>query len=244
MSGTGSASGCGRFRRHPRTAPARRCPGKRRRPAPGPIRPGSRADPGPRRAGGRPRDGPGGAGRLTPACVEQRNGHPPGAQRNSPGLAEVDELQREAEIVALDQGDHGLQVVFLLRRHAQFLALHLGADALGPLIPDQLGDLSRVILGDALLEADAETELLPGRLRVTGVQGLERHTPPDQLVLEDVEDGIGPVLAVRANLYGLARPGDAGPDTTEVEPGTDLLGGLVQGVVHFLLVDSADDVEE
>src|SRR5215468_594210 len=132
MSGTGWGTGCRPFRRRPRTTPARRCHGKRRRPAPGPVPPGRPAD------------------------------HEASflSGISWPGLAEVDELQCQAELVAFHQGYHGLQVVLLLRGHAELVALHLGADALGPLVPDQLGDLPRVVLGDALLEADGEPELL------------------------------------------------------------------------------------
>src|SRR5215475_9994047 len=39
------------------------------------------------------------------------------------------------------------------------------------------------------------------------------------------------------------RPGDGCADAAEVEPGADLLGRLVEGVVDFLPVDTADDVE-
>src|SRR6516164_917752 len=216
MSATDCRTGCRPFRRRPRTTPARRRHGKRRRPTPGPVPPGRQADHGASFLSGK-------AGR---------------------GLAEVDELQRQAELVAFHQGYHGLQVVLLLRGHAELVALHLGADALGPLIPDQLGDLPRVVLGDALLEADGEPELLAGGLRVTWVQGLERHAPPDQLVLEHVQDGLGAVLAVGADLDGLPGPGDRGAHPAEVEPVADLLTGLVQGVVDLLLVDPADYVEE
>src|SRR5215469_7346693 len=216
MSGTGCGTGCRPFRRPPRTTPARRCHGKRRRPAPGPVPPGRPTDHGLRFSAE-------GAGR---------------------GLAEVDELQRQAELVAFYQGYHGLQVVLLLRGHAELVALHLGADALGPLVPDQLGDLPRVVLGDALLEADGEPELLTGWLRVAGVQRLERDAPPDQFVLEHVQDGLGPVLAVGADLDKLPGPGDRGAHPAEVEPRTDLLGRLVQGIIDLLLVDPADDVEE
>src|SRR5215831_14021231 len=182
---------------------------------------------------GRPAPGPAAPGRQADARLRLRA-----------LSAEVDELQRQAELVAFHQGYHGLQVVLLLRGHAQLVALYLGADALGPLVPDQLGDLPRVILGDALLEADGEPELLTGGLRVAGVQRLERHAPPDQLVLEHVQDGLGPVLAVGADLDGLPGPGDRGAHPTEVEPVADLLGGLVQRVVDLLPVDPADYVEE
>src|SRR6266480_539858 len=58
-----------------------------------------------------------------------------------PRLAVVDELQGQAEVFALHQGDDRLQVILLLGRDAQLLALHLGPDALRPLIPDELGYL-------------------------------------------------------------------------------------------------------
>jgi heat shock protein HtpX len=61
-------------------------------------------------------------------------------------LAAVGELEREVEVLGLEQAHHGLQVVSALGRHAQLLALDLGLDALGPLIPDDLGHLLRVVL--------------------------------------------------------------------------------------------------
>src|SRR5699024_2136305 len=67
-------------------------------------------------------------------------------------LAVVDELDRDIQIGALDQGDHGLQVVALLTRDAQLIALDLGLDALGPLIADQLRDLLRVLGRDPLAQ--------------------------------------------------------------------------------------------
>src|SRR5262252_3848471 len=38
-------------------------------------------------------------------------------------------------------------------------------------------------------------------------------------------------------------PGDGCAHAAEVEPGADLLGSLVEGVVDFLPIDAADDVE-
>ena len=62
--------------------------------------------------------------------------------------AVVDELDGEVEVLALDQGLDGLQVVAALAGHAEFLALDLGLDALRALVADQLGQLLRVLLGD------------------------------------------------------------------------------------------------
>ena len=67
-------------------------------------------------------------------------------------LPVVDELQGEVEFLAFQQADHRLQVVLFLRRDAKLLALDLSPDAFGPLVPDDLGDLLGVVLGDALLE--------------------------------------------------------------------------------------------
>src|ERR1022692_489479 len=54
----------------------------------------------------------------------------------------------------------------------------------------------------------------------------------------------GTFLAVRANLHGvIAGPADGRAHIAEIETGADLLGRLVERVVHLLTVDLADDVE-
>src|ERR1017187_6948227 len=190
----------------------------------------------------------GGAG-LRAGCSLGRAGLRAGRSESREGparwrLPEVDELQREIEFLALDQGDHGLQVVLLLRGDAQFLALHLSAYAFGPLVPDDLADLLGVLLRDPLLEADGDPVLLAGELRLARVEGFQRHLAPDQLVLEYVEHRAGTFLAVRANLHGvIAGPADGRAHIAEIETGADLLGRLVERVVHLLTVDLADDVE-
>src|SRR6266542_5430926 len=184
------------------------------------------------------------------SCSPPR-GRPGGrpARRSPPGwrpatLAEVDELQRQVEILALDQGDHGLKIILFLGGDAQFLALDLGPHALRPLITDDLADLLGVVLRDALLERDPEPVLLARGLRVARIHALPRDLAPDQLVLEHVEHGLGPLLAVGPDLHAMVPgPADGGADAAEVEAGRDLLGRLVEGVVDFLAVDLADDVE-
>src|SRR6516164_4479626 len=158
--------------------------------------------------------------------------------------AVVGELQGEVEVLGLEQADDGLEVVLLLRRDPEFLALDLGTDAAGALVPDDLGDLLRVLLGDALLQADRDAVLLAGCPRLGRVQVLERDAALDQFFLEDVEDGLSALLAVGAYLHSvLTRPGDGRAHAAEVEPGADLLGRLVKRVVRFLAVDLADDVK-
>src|SRR5215510_5579723 len=156
----------------------------------------------------------------------------------------VDELHREVEILALDQCDDLLQVVLLLRRDAELVALDLDLDALGSLVADQLADLLGLVLGDALLDAGGDLDLPAGRTGVAGVEGLERDAALDQLALEHVEDRERPVLGVRAHLDAvLALPLDRRAGVLEVEPLRDLAGGLVERVVDLLPVDLAHDVE-
>jgi heat shock protein HtpX len=89
------------------------------------------------------------------------------------GSAVVDELHGEVEVLAFEQADDRLQVVAALRGNAQFLTLDLCLDALRPLVPDDLGDLLGVLLGDALLEGNRDAVLLAGHLRIRRVQVLE-----------------------------------------------------------------------
>src|SRR6202012_1134191 len=158
--------------------------------------------------------------------------------------AVVDKLQSEVEVLALEQGDDRLQVVLLLGRDPQLVPLDLRLDALGALVPDDLAKLLGVVLGDAFLEADGQPVLLARQLGLAGVQHLERDPALDQLVLEHVEDGVGPLLAVGPDLPPLLPgPGNRGADVAEIEPLADLLARLVQRVVDLLPVELGHDVE-
>src|SRR5215470_10961856 len=183
---------------------------------------------------------------MCPVCAlpGRSSGNGPPATCAGHVSAVVDELQGQAEVFALHQGDDRLQVILLLGRDAQLVALCLGPDSLRPLIPDELGDLPGVVGGDAFLEADPEPVLLAGEPRVAGIEGLERDPALDQLLLEHVEHRLGPLLAVGADVDGtVPGPGDGCAHAAEVEAGADLLGRLVEGVVDFLPIDAADDVE-
>jgi hypothetical protein len=83
-----------------------------------------------------------------------------------------------------------------------------------------------------------------GHPGLSRVEVLQRDAALDELLLEDVEHGAGALLTVGPDLHAaLTRPGDGRPDAPEVEPGTDLLGGLVKRVVGLLAVDLRSDVE-
>ncbi|TSI16731.1 hypothetical protein FO013_07755 [Brevibacterium aurantiacum] len=130
--------------------------------------------------------------------------------------AVVDELQVEIEILALEQGDDFLQVVALLRAHAQLLALDLCLDALGALVSDVLRDLLRIVFVDALFEAGIDAVFLARRIGFAVFEGLQRDAALDQLRLEDVEDRLDAVLADGLHLDGFSGPGDRGVGAAEI----------------------------
>src|SRR4051794_2120727 len=172
-----------------------------------------------------------------------------GKVRRSPGAetgdsAVVGELHREVVVLLAHQLLDGLQVVALLRRHPELVALDLRLDALGALVADQFGDLPGVVRADPLLEGDRDLAHPSGLARLGRVEHLEADVALDQLLLEHVENGVRPVVGRGADLYGvLALPVDGGAGALEVEPGGDLACRLSQGVVDLLAVDLAHDVE-
>src|SRR5262249_53829097 len=95
----------------------------------------------------------------------------------APSVAEVDELHRDGEVLPAQPLHHGLQVVALLPRDADLVALdrrlHLELRVL-----HQLHDLARLVDRDALLQVD---RLLRGPrgsgLGVLEGHALERHLP-------------------------------------------------------------------
>src|SRR5699024_1863219 len=96
-----------------------------------------------------------------------------GATRRASAV--VDELQRRVDVGLLQQRDHGLQVVPLLPGDPHLLAVDLGLDALGALITDDLGDLLRLLPGEAFAQRGGEPVLLTGLLgfALTGIHRLQ-----------------------------------------------------------------------
>src|SRR4051794_7928373 len=91
--------------------------------------------------GGRP-------GRAVPAIRGRRGG--PDRPMRPGGSAEVDELEVDVEVGALEERDRRLEVVAALRLDPELVALDLALHALRTLVADDLADLLRVLLVDAL----------------------------------------------------------------------------------------------
>src|SRR5215203_5045490 len=93
--------------------------------------------------------------------------------------AVVGELERHVEVGGPQQPDHRLEVVLLLRTDSQLVALNVGLNALGALVADPLGDRPGLVRGDPLFDPGRHLVRPAGRLRLAGVQCLERDAPLD-----------------------------------------------------------------
>src|SRR5262245_16311755 len=81
---------------------------------------------------------------ASPASAPSRTPDPPGAS-----VAEVGELEGDAEVLLLQLPDDVLQRVALLAGDAQLVALHLVLDALQADALDVLADLAGLLVADA-----------------------------------------------------------------------------------------------
>src|SRR5262249_25805489 len=152
-------------------------------------------------------------------------------------------LPGDPEVGLTDELHRGLQVVTLLPRHPQLVALDRDLDLeLRPL--HDLDDLARLVGGNALLQLDP----LLGRAHRPGLdrtflQRLERHLPLGELLLQYLAQGPDLEVVGRAQQQRLLFALDGRVGALEVEALPDLAQGLVDGVVDLLEVDLADDVE-
>ena len=84
-------------------------------------------------------------------------------------LAVVDELQVNLKVGGLEHCNDFLQVIAGLGGDAQLIALDVRLHALGALFADHLGDLLRLILGDAFLDGALDAGFLTGCVGLAGV---------------------------------------------------------------------------
>src|SRR6476469_5417190 len=161
------------------------------------------------------------------------------------GSALVGERQRVVEVGLAQHPLDGLKVIAGLARDAQLVTLDLALDALGALVADQLVDLLRVLLGDALLEGRVEVVLLAGDAGsgLRHVEVLEADLALDEVGLHDVEHCETTLLGVRLHLDDVTGEVDRSADVLEVVARRDLLARAVDRVRDLLLVELADDVE-
>src|SRR5450756_132811 len=157
--------------------------------------------------------------------------------------AEIRELKRDAEVRAAQESNGGLQIVLLLARDAQLLALdrdlHLQLAVL-----DGLYDLPRLFGGNALADRQDLSHGTLGRgLDRAVVESLQGHAPLRELRLEQVRHGLQAELVVRRERELLVLLLDSGRGALQVEALPDFFPGLRDRVRDLGEVDFGDDVE-
>src|SRR3990172_5860297 len=165
--------------------------------------------------------------------------------RGPPRSPVVRELERDAEILLLEEGNHRLQLVAALARHAELVALDLGLD-LELAVADRLGDVLGLVRGDALGDRPPLADR-PGQrvLDLAVIQRLQGHAALDELVLEDVDYALELRVVVRHDHQRLVLflQGHAALAALEIEPLLQFLDGLIQPVLDILDVDLGHHVE-
>src|ERR1035437_6774270 len=153
-------------------------------------------------------------------------------RRHSAGSsAVVRELQWDWDVLRFAQRlDHELQGVFVLADHAQLVALDPHLD-LGCGVLDLLSEVASDVVGDARIQLDLDlAATLAHRLRLPGLEQLWRQLAASRLLTEDLERGLGALLARRVDqdlLVGLVVNRGR---VFEVVARADLPACLVQGV--------------
>src|SRR5262245_45181379 len=158
-------------------------------------------------------------------------------------LPVVRELHVDAEIRALEQPDHALQVVPVLAADPQLVPLDRSLD-LELAALDHLHDLARLVRRDPLLERDLLARRAAERLLdLAEGERLERHVALHQASLEHVAHGLELELVRGRERQLLSRELDVRARPLEVEARLDLLHRLRDRVLDLLEVHAADDVE-
>src|SRR5829696_3061611 len=153
-------------------------------------------------------------------------------------VPEVLELQGDAEVGALEQGDDRLQVITLLRADPNGLALGLAGRALRGMLLDQLVDLAGLVARDPDLDrGHLAHAVVRGLLHVAVLQSLQGDAALDELLLEHDAQRRQPVLAHRAQREHEVLLLDRGVGVLEVEARADLPLRLVDGVADLLVID-------
>src|SRR5918993_5893850 len=174
-------------------------------------------------------------------------GSKPGNAGHHPAIdsiAEVAELQGDAEVFLAHRLNGRLQIVSLLAAHPQLLALHLALDTLEPEPLDELVDGGGLVPRDARDQADVLAGgAAGGLLDLAVVERLERHLAAGEPLLQHFAQGGEPVFAhaVKGDL-AIAEL-DRAVRALEVEPVGHLARRLVDGVAHLLHVYLGHDVE-
>src|SRR5882724_2284171 len=167
--------------------------------------------------------------------------------KRSASVAEVLEHEIDLQLVLLAarQLDRALQIVTALPGDADGVALD-GALDLELAVLDRLDDGLRLLGLDPLHEAEHLGDVLAALLDRAVLEAAQRHAALGHLLHQDHAGRLQALLGGAADLQpllGRAHLLERRLRALEVVALIDLLLRLLEGVVHFLLVHLADDVE-
>src|SRR6266446_1013817 len=166
------------------------------------------------------------------------------AQPSVPKILEP-QIHLQLVLLAAHHLDHRLQIVAALAGDADGLALDRPLD-LELAVLDRLDDRLRFLRLDPLHEAEHLRDVLPALLEGSVLEPAERDAALGHLLHQHRARGLQALLRGAADLQPLLRRGDLFQRRLrplEVVSLIDLLAGLLERVVDFLLVHLADDVE-
>src|SRR6266850_1309473 len=158
-------------------------------------------------------------------------------------VAEVDVLERNVRYGLLHQLDGRLQIVLFRARHAHRVALD-GSGHFQLRVLDELLDLLALLLAHADLHGDRPLHLVAGDfLQRPRLEAADIDVALRQSRAQHIGDLAELELVVGVDRQQVLAELDARIRALEVEAVGDLLVGLLDRVLHFLLVDLRDDVE-
>jgi len=158
-------------------------------------------------------------------------------------IPEVLKAQRHREVVVADGGDHGLEIVPVLARHADGFALNLRGD-LEFGLANESGDLFGGDLLDALLDFDHLPRVSQGRnVRVLGLNVLKADLTLGQLGEHHLMERANAELVFGGEIDLVFVERDFRRGSFEVKPVGQLFFGLVDGVLQFHGTDLRNNVK-
>src|SRR2546430_2602016 len=155
------------------------------------------------------------------------------------------ELEINPEVLALEQGNCGLQLVLALALHPHLIALDLSLDFQLPVLDDPR-DVLRLLAREPVLDLrDLPDRPAQRRLHWAERERPHRHVALDEPGLQDIHHALELVLVVRHEhqLALLLLERQLRPGSLEVEPLVNLLQRLIEGVLDFLHLHFRDHIE-
>ncbi len=159
-------------------------------------------------------------------------------------VAEVVELQRDLEVLTLEQTHHFLKVVALLAGDTNGVALSLAADSLGTLFFDEAVDLAGFVGRNSDLDGDHQANrVMTGLFDLAVLKSSQRNPPLNETFFEHDLEGIQAVFADRTQGDHEVFLLNGRLGVLEIEAGGDFTLGLVDRILDFLVINFGNNIK-